>query len=120
MINYVMDRLEEDAQIPASFPLVALQGATLPAVVVQLVNTDPIDTHDKLSTVDEHTVEVTVLENNPKNAWRTSGRIRNQLDGWTSTDDGIVFSRFENQATDVFEGTDVFSVSQRYLIHMNR
>ena len=73
-----------------------------------------------MSTIDEHTIEVTILEDNPKNAWRTSGRIRSKLDGWSDDTYSIVTSRFENQATDVFEGTDVFSVSQRYLITMNR
>ena len=120
MINYVISRLAEDSNIPEAFPLVALQGAQLPATVVQLVSTEPIDTHDTLSTVDEHTVEVTVLNDSPSQAWGDSQRIRTQLDGWSDTAQKIVSSRFDNQATDVFEGTDVFSVSQRYLITMNR
>lgn len=120
MINYVITRLGEDSNIPEAFPLVALQGAQLPATVVQLVSTEPVDTHDQLSTVDEHTVEVTVLNNSPSEAWASSQLIRAKLDGWTDSSSSIVSSRFENQATDVFEGTDVFSVSQRYLITMNR
>jgi hypothetical protein len=120
MINYVMTRLEEDSNLPPSFPLIALQGAQMPAIVVQLVSTEPIDTHDKLSTIDEHTVEVTILEENPKDAWTASGRVRTKLDGWSDSSAQIITSRFENQATDVFESTDIFSVSQRYLITMNR
>jgi len=125
MINYVIDRLQDSAGLTAIvdpgdiYPLYRLQQSTVPAIVVQLTGTDPIDTHDAESTQEVHTVEVTVIHTNPKSAWDAAVLVRAQLDGW-QTIGPVLFGRFVNQATDIFTATDFFSVTQRYDIHFER
>lgn len=107
--------------VPADniYPLFRLQGGELPAVVVQLVGTTPVDTHDHKPDVDEHSVEITVFHVEPRSAWRVSVAIRQALERENSIS-GIDQVRFETQATDVFEVQDAFSVTQRYGMFENR
>lgn len=123
MIHHIITRLSASSTITDEtstriFPLFRLQGSDTPAITVQLVGTDPADTKDNTANYETHTVEITIFHTNPASAWSLATASRTQLDGWSSAE--IRGSRFLNQATDVFEATEVFSVSQRYEFNMDR
>lgn len=124
MINLIIDILKADANVVAIttanriYPLSRLEGATIPAIVVQLTGTDPADTHDTTSNMDTHTVEVTVIEDKPKEANALAVLVRAALDGYSGNN--IAEIRFVNQATDVFEATDLFTQSMIYEVRMSR
>lgn len=124
MIHLVITRLKAYGPLTAIvkpdeiFPLYRLQGSEIPAITVQLVGTEPAETKDPRIDYEIHTVEITVFSTSPKEAWTASQHARDTLDGWAS--DPIKQTRFLNQGTDVFEATEVFSVTQRYTIHMTR
>jgi hypothetical protein len=118
MINLIIDILKADANVTAIttanriYPLSRLEGGTIPAIVVQLVGTDPADTHDTTSTMDTNTVEVTVIEDKPKDANALAVLVRAALDGYSGNT--IAEIRLVNQATDVFEATDLFTQTMIY------
>ena len=122
MINYIISALKATSSVtdivPADniFPLFRLQGSSLPAIVVQLVNSVPQDTHDDRFDAWEHELEITTLHESPKSAWRASQQVRLRMSGYSDAANNLEGMRFLNQATDVFEATDVFSVTQRYSI----
>jgi hypothetical protein len=124
MIHLVISRLKAYGPLTAIvkpdeiFPLYRLQGSEVPAITVQLVSTDPTETKDPRIDYEVHTVEITVFSTSPKEAWTASQHARDTLDGWAA--DAIKQTRFLNQGTDIFEATEVFSVTQRYSIHMTR
>lgn len=113
--NGTLTNLVPDTRI---YPLIQLQGGTIPAVVVQLTGTAPNDTQDKVSEYDNNAVEVTSIADNPAEAWAISEAVRGALDGYTGG--SIAQIRFTSQATDIFEGTEVFSVTQSYSVHTKR
>lgn len=121
MIDTIITALKATTSItdlvPADniFPLFRLQKSDLPAIVIQLVDTEPVETKDDAFDLDVHTVEITTLTEHPKTAWRTSVKVRQRLQGFAT--EPIVQSRFVTQATDVFEATEVHSVTQRYQFH---
>jgi len=98
------------------FPLFRLQGSTIPAIVVQLVNTTPQDTHDEAFDAFIHEVEITTIGEDPKFVWRASQQVRQKMNNYANVSGRLSGGRFLNQATDIFEATDVFSVTQRYSI----
>ncbi len=124
MINLIIEILKADANVVAIttanriYPLSRLEGATIPAIVVQLTGTDPADTHDTTSNMDTHTVEVTVIEDKPKDANALAVLVRAALDGYSGNN--IAEIRFVNQATDVFEATDLFTQSMIYEVRLSR
>lgn len=124
MINLVIDILKADANVTAIttenriYPLSRLEGATIPAIVVQLTGTNPADTHDTTSNMDTHTVEVTVIEDKPKDANALAVLVRAALDGYAGNNIGEI--RFVNQATDVFEATDLFTQSMIFDVKLSR
>lgn len=122
MINYVIKALTQTSSvtdlIPAQniFPLFRLQGQSLPAITVQLVDTQVEGTHDMVQRTFTHTVEITTFHENPADAWDACVAIRGKLDG-TSLHATLPEVRFVTQATDVFEVTEAFSVTQRYTVY---
>lgn len=123
MIHHVIQRLLSSATITDHtesrvFPLYRLQGSQIPAITVQLAGTDPAETKDSPANFEEHTVEITIFDEDPAAAWSLAIETRNLIDGWSSAD--VRAGRFLNQATDIYEATEVFSVSQRYTIQMDR
>ena len=124
MINHIIDILIEDGATGAIttnsriFPLARLQGSAVPAVVVQLTNTTPVDTHDGVATVDEHTVQVTAIAETPKACYDLGEVVRLALDGYTGGD--ISSLRFVTQATDIFEADDLFTITMQFEVALNR
>jgi hypothetical protein len=124
MINLIIDILKADANIVAItttsriYPVSRLEGGVIPAIVVQLTGTDPADTHDTTSTMDDHTVQVTVIEDKPKDANALAVLVRAALDGYAGN--SIAEIRFVNQATDVFEAVDLFTQTMVYSVKLHR
>ena len=124
MINLVIDILKADANVTAIttadriYPLSRLEGATIPAIVVQQIATDPADTHDSTSTMDTNTVQVTIIEDKPKDANALAVLVRAALDGYGGNT--IAEIRLTNQATDVFEAIDLFTLTQTYDVRVVR
>lgn len=124
MINLVIDILKADANVTAIttadriYPLSRLEGATIPAIVVQQIATDPADTHDSTSTMDTNTVQVTIIEDKPKDANALAVLVRAALDGYGGNT--IAEIRLTNQVTDVFEAIDLFTLTQTYDVRVIR
>jgi hypothetical protein len=124
MINLVIDILKADANVTAIttadriYPLSRLEGATIPAIVVQQIATDPADTHDSTSTMDTNTVQVTIIEDKPKDANALAVLVRAALDGYGGNT--IAEIRLTNQVTDVFEAIDLFTLTQTYDVRVVR
>lgn len=123
MIHHIINRLKNDSTLtdlcPASniYPLIRMQGSTLPAISIQIMNLEPKDTKSQTSNLDRITFHVTAFHDNPREAWAITERIRFLLDGWS--DDGAVQeSRIRDLASDVFESTEVFSFTQEFEIFM--
>ena len=121
MINFVIAALTATSSVtdivPANniLPLFRLQKQALPAITVQLVDTQPEQTHDMPMATFTHTVEITVFHEDPSNAWAASVAVRGKLNG-ADLGGNMKECRFVTQATDVFEITEAFSVTQRYTI----
>jgi hypothetical protein len=124
MINLVIDILKADANVTAIttadriYPLSRLEGGTIPAIVVQQISTDPADTHDSTSTMDTNTVQVTIIEDKPKDANALAVLVRAALDGYGGNT--IAEIRLTNQVTDVFEAIDLFTLTQTYDVRVVR
>ena len=124
MINHIIDILKADAAVTAIttanriFPLARLQGSAVPAVVVQLTNTTPVDTHDAVATVDEHLVQVTAIGTTPKQCYDLGEVVRLSLDGYLGGE--ISSLRFATQATDIFEADDLFTITMQFDVHLQR
>lgn len=122
MINFIITALKSTGTVtsicPADniFPLFRLQGSSLPAVVVQLTNSAPMDSHDETQDAFEHDIEITSIGENPQQVWRLATAIRQRLQGYEDAANNLYSMRFLTQATDVFEATDVFSVTQRFAV----
>lgn len=118
MIDIIIEALVNSPSItqyvPADniFPVFRLQQSTLPAITIQLVGTDPQHTHDTHVDMDINMVEITTFHESPKAAWRVATEIRSRLQGFNGRDiEDIIF---DTQATDIFESTEVHSISQRF------
>jgi hypothetical protein len=124
MINLIIDILKADANITAItttsriYPVSRLEGGVIPAIVVQLTNTDPADTHDNTTNMDVHTVQVSVIEDRPKEAHALAELCRSALDGYTGGT--IAECRFVNQATDVFESIDLYTQTMLFRVMLVR
>jgi len=124
MINLIIDILKADANITAItttsriYPVSRLEGGVIPAIVVQLTNTDPADTHDNTTNMDVHTVQVSVIEDRPKEAHALAELCRSALDGYTGGT--ISECRFINQATDVFESIDLYTQTMLFRVMLVR
>jgi hypothetical protein len=124
MINLIIDILKADANITAItttsriYPVSRLEGGVIPAIVVQLTNTDPADTHDNTTNMDVHTVQVSVIEDRPKEAHALAELCRSALDGYTGGT--IAECRFINQATDVFESIDLYTQTMLFRVMLVR
>ena len=125
MIHHLIDILKNDAGVTnyvasgSIFPLIRLQGSQLPAIVIQLIGSDPQDTKDRLVDYDKYMVEVTSLQDNPREAWLTCLAVRNALDTFAgNTDVGQI--RMQSVVSDVFESTDVFTITQQYEVFMTQ
>jgi hypothetical protein len=121
MIHYVINKLKATTAVtdlvPSAkiYPLLRTQGTEIPCIVIQLNSMEPNHQKDKSSTIDRYIVHVTSFASSPKVAWDIAQAVRNTLDGW-SEDTNVKESRIVNQASDVFESTDVFHFAQEYEI----
>lgn len=119
MIDTFINKLKADSGIAGLgvssddvYPLARLQDTDEPAIVVQLVGSTGVHTHDKGTDTFEHSVEVTSFHSSAYNCWKLASRCRVVLDGLS---DAPIFDiKFETQATDVFLRKDSYSVTQRY------
>ena len=70
MINYLIDKLKLDSNITATVgtnivPLSRLEGTSIPAIVLQMVDATAEETKERSINLDTTTVEVTTLANTP-------------------------------------------------------
>ena len=125
MIHHVINILKADSDVttyvPANniFPLVRLQGSQIPAIVLQLVGSEPFDTKDRSPDFDLWRVEITVFNENPKDTWLACLAVRNALDSFAGNDN-VRQIRMTNAVSDVFEQIEVFSVTQQYDVLMTK
>ena len=124
MIHLIIKRLKLTSDVTdittadRIFPLIRLQGSQVPAVVVQLVGGTPTEAKDETSQVDDNLVEITALATDPATAWTLSEAVRSSIDGYSAG--YLAEVRFQNHASDIFESTDLFSITARYLVRHKR
>jgi hypothetical protein len=125
MIHHIINILKADADVTSYvasgniFPLIRLQGSQLPAIVIQLIGADPQETKDRAVDYDKYIIEVTSLQDNPREAWLTCLAVRAALDNFAgNTDIGQI--RMQSVVSDVFESTDVFTLTQQYEVFMTQ
>jgi hypothetical protein len=124
MIHHIITRLKATTDVTdittedRIFPLIRLQGSQVPALVVQLVGGTPTEAKDETSQVDDNLVEITAFATDPSTAWTLSEAVRSSIDGYTSG--SLAEVRFQNHASDIFESTDTFSITARYLVRHSR
>lgn len=124
MIHYIIKRLKTQATITnittdeRIYPLIRLQGSEVPALVVQLVGGTPSEAKDETSQVDDNLVEITALATDPATAWVLSQAVRDALDGYSSG--YLAEVRFQTHASDIFESSDLFTITTRYLARTSR
>lgn len=124
MIHLIIQRLKASTDVTdittadRIFPLIRLQGSQVPALVVQLVGGAPTETKEETSHVDDNLIEITALAKQPAQAWALSQAVRDSLDGYTSGT--LADVRFQTHASDIFESTDVFTITTRYLVRTQR
>ena len=120
MINYLIDKLKLDTSITAIVgthivPLSRLEGTSVPAIVLQMVDATAEETKARSINLDITTVEVTTLANTPKAAWDISILIRSSINGYSSGDD-ILSCQFSSWASDVFDSKEVFTITSTYIV----
>ena len=126
MIHHLITKLKQTPEVVAYttrdriFPLIRLQGSQVPAVVLQLVGCTPEDTKDKTSTVEVNLVEVTGMAVTPADAWGLMEAVRDSLDGWDGGSTAVQWVRFATHASDVFESSDLFTITATYRVRVNR
>jgi hypothetical protein len=124
MIHHIINILKSDSDVTSYvdadniFPLVRLQGSTIPAIVIQLVGVEPFETKDRQVDTDMYNVEITSMHENPKSAWLTCVAVRAALDDFAGNDD-VYQIRMTNAVSDVFESTEVFTITQNYEVMMS-
>ena len=126
MINHLITKLKQTTAVvnyttrDRIFPLIRLQGSQVPAVVLQLVGCTPEDTKDTTSSVEVHVVEVTGLAVTPADCWTLMEAVRDALDGWDGDDTAVQWVRFATHASDVFESSDLFTITATYRVRVDR
>jgi hypothetical protein len=124
MIHYLISRLKATSAVTdittaaRIFPLVRLQGSEVPALVLQLVGAEPIEAKDLTSPMDEHRVQITGLAVSPSVTWALMEAVRGSLEGWGA--DPVVETRFVTHASDIFESSDLFTITATYEVRINR
>lgn len=124
MLNLIIDRLKESTEVVAItteariFPLIRLQGSQVPALVLQLIGATPTDAKDRPSTLDTDLVEITGLASDPATTWALMEAAREALDGWSSGT--IAEVRFRTHASDIFESSDLFTITATYAVRVHR
>ena len=100
------------------FALKQIAGATLPAVVIQLVGIDINPTKDGGSSTDVNKVEITTIAESARDAWIMATLLRKGFENQTMNDsnEGVYLAdiQFSNWASDVFEGSDLFTITLQF------
>lgn len=102
------------------YPLIRLQGSQVPALVLQLVGCAPEDTKDSTATQDLDVVQITGLAVEPSEVWSLMEEVRTALDGWDGGASDVLAVRFRTHASDVFESSDLFTITATYTVRLNR
>ena len=100
------------------FALKQIAGATLPAVVIQLVGIEINPTKDGGSSTDVNKVEITTIAESAREAWKMATLLRKGFENQTinDSDEGVYLAdiQFSNWASDVFEGSDLFTITLQF------
>ena len=100
------------------FAMKQIAGATLPAVVIQLVGIDINPTKDGGSSTDVNKVEITTIAESARDAWIMATLLRKGFENQSFDDsaEGVYLAdiQFSNWASDVFEGSDLFTITLQF------
>ena len=100
------------------FAMKQIAGATLPAVVIQLVGIDINPTKDGGSSTDVNKVEITTIAESARDAWIMATLLRKGFENQSinDSDEGVYLAdiQFVNWASDVFEGSDLFTITLQF------
>jgi hypothetical protein len=95
-----------------------ISGASVPAVVVQLVGIETNPTKDGGSSTDINKVEITSIAESARDAWIMATLLRKGLENQTleDSDEGVDVAdvQFVNWASDVFEASDLFTITLQF------
>lgn len=97
-----------------------IDGIGTPCILVQLTGCNPVNTKDGGSTAESNDIEITIIANHPRIAFQMAALCRMGFDSNTGNvsdpDEGVDINEmiFVNWASDVFEPTDLFTMTLRF------
>lgn len=105
------------------FPDMIPQNTPYPCAAYALIGTDPTNTKEGVSELDEIRLQFDVYDDNYDDVQTIAAQIRTVIDGYTGTSAGVVIDQvyFDGeQSGDYSEDLGIFWVSQTYQIHIKR
>jgi hypothetical protein len=127
MIGDIIDHLLADANITAVvgqriFPVHVDQDASLPAIMITIVDIETRPTKTGSSQDDFVDLDLTVYAKSAKQCFDVAELIRNRLDNFSGTMGNSSFKsfRFESLNLNHFAGNDVFICGSEYIAHLQR
>jgi hypothetical protein len=102
------------------YPIKQADGSSTPCVLIQLTGCNPINTKEGYSTAETNDIEITCIADHPRTAFQMAALCRMGFDIQQSNviddDEGVDIQQmiFVNWASDVFEPTDLFTITLRF------
>ena len=101
------------------YALKQADGANTPCVIVQLVGCEPNHTKDGGSSTEVNEIEITCIASHPRTAFQMAALLRmgfNKSKILTDKNEGVTIDEmiFLNWASDVFEPTDMYTMTLRF------
>lgn len=94
-------------------------GSSTPCILVQLTGCNPINTKDGGASAETNDIEITCIASHPRTAFQMAALCRMGFDTSASVNDtnegvSIKEMNFVNWASDVYEPTDLFTMTLRF------
>lgn len=124
----IYGRLSTDANITAItginiYPDIVPQNVAYPFIVYTITNSTPVDYKDGQSNLEEVTVQVDVYSNNYDTTQTLANLIRNRLDRFTGTVNGVSVATIKYMSSDsqVYNADlNVYWMSVDFMLKMKR
>lgn len=82
------------------FPIQASYKETLPLIIYRVINADPEDDKDGVSTLDQVEFEASIYTSSYSQLVQLSDYVRTALDGYSATNNGVVVDRIAFESFD--------------------
>jgi hypothetical protein len=117
--------LSNDANVSATvgtkiFPSLGIENIAYPYIVYEMVNLDPTDTKDGVSCLDTEEFEIEIYTKNPSDMSTLGTDVRNALDRYTGTVEGINIQsiKYNAENSGYTDGDRIYLKMQSYSIRI--